>query len=53
MDESAYTFNDVMASATPVGTNAPTPPCAEETTAPADAAGDGDLDVADADADIS
>ncbi|KAL4967249.1 NCBP1 family protein [Aspergillus stella-maris] len=46
-------INDAMASATPVGTNAPTPPPAEETTAPADAAGDGDLDVADADADIS
>ncbi|KAL4782306.1 MIF4G like-domain-containing protein [Aspergillus varians] len=41
---------DAMANATPVGTNAPTPPAAAEESAPG-AVGDGDLDVADADAD--
>jgi nuclear cap-binding protein subunit 1 len=49
--EEAY-ITDTMANATPVGTNAPTPPPAlVEESAPADAFGDGDLDVADADAD--
>jgi nuclear cap-binding protein subunit 1 len=49
--EEAY-ITDTMANATPVGTNAPTPPPAlVEERAPADAFGDGDLDVADADAD--
>ncbi|KAL3495672.1 MIF4G like-domain-containing protein [Aspergillus germanicus] len=49
--EEAY-ITDTMTNATPVGTNAPTPPPAlVEESAPADAFGDGDLDVADADAD--
>jgi nuclear cap-binding protein subunit 1 len=48
--EEAY-ITDTMANATPVGTNAPTPPALVEESAPADAFGDGDLDVADADAD--
>ncbi|KAL2825384.1 MIF4G like-domain-containing protein [Aspergillus pseudoustus] len=53
--EEAY-ITDAMANATPVGTNAPTPPPAQvEEITPVDALGDGDLDVADADgtADIS
>ncbi|KAL4801721.1 MIF4G like-domain-containing protein [Aspergillus unguis] len=44
-------INDAMANATPVGTNAPTPPPAAAEENALDAAGDGDLDVADADAD--
>ncbi|KAJ0413022.1 MIF4G like-domain-containing protein [Aspergillus carlsbadensis] len=49
--EEAY-ITDAMANAIPVGTNAPTPPPAPvEESILADALGDGDLDVADADAD--
>ncbi|RDW59288.1 NCBP1 family protein [Aspergillus mulundensis] len=45
-------ITDAMANATPLGTNAPTPPpAAAEESSPADVAGDGDLDITDAGAD--
>ncbi|KAL3479426.1 MIF4G like-domain-containing protein [Aspergillus californicus] len=44
-------ISDSMADATPVGTNAPTPPPAPIENGPAEVMGDGDLDVTDAYAD--
>lgn len=44
-------ITDTMANATPVGTNAPTPPANIEERVPTDAEADGDLDIADAEAD--